>query len=49
MKQQIEKYSGVIFFYSVIVFGILALNIRFKYLNEMNLQENNIISEGARN
>lgn len=38
MKQLITKYSGAILLYSVIIFGVFALNARFKYLNENNIE-----------
>lgn len=42
MKKMLEKYSGVILLYSVIVLGVFALNARCKYLNELeNKMEGN--------
>ncbi len=41
MKKIIEKYSGVILLYSVIIFGVFALNARFKYLNELEKKGEN--------
>lgn len=39
MKKIWTKYNGVIFLYSVIIFGILAMNTRFKYLQELEMIE----------
>lgn len=39
MKKIMEKYLGVIFLYSVIFFGVILLNARFKYLNELEINE----------
>lgn len=36
MKKRLENVGGIILFYSVIVFGVLLLNLRFTYLNEIN-------------
>lgn len=36
MKKLIKKFGGVIFFYAVIVGMILALNYRFKTLNQID-------------
>lgn len=36
MKKKLENVGGIILFYSVIVFGVLLLNLRFTYLNEIN-------------
>ena len=36
MKKIMEKYSGVILLYTVIIVGVFVLNARFKYLNEMD-------------
>lgn len=41
MKKIISKYSGAIFLYSVIIVGIFALDARFKYLNEINMEGGN--------
>lgn len=46
MKKIITKYNGAILLYSVIIFGVFALNARFKYLNEVENQNNNIIAIG---
>lgn len=40
MKKIMEKYLGVILLYSVIIIGVLSLNARFKYLNELELNQN---------
>ena len=40
MKKILEKYSGVILLYSVIIVGVFALNQRFKYLNTMEMKGN---------
>lgn len=34
MKKILVKYSGAILLYTVVVIGVIALNARFKYLNE---------------
>ena len=36
MKKKLVNVGGIILFYSVIVFGVLLLNLRFTYLNEIN-------------
>lgn len=41
MKKIITKYSGAILLYSVIIFGVFALNARFKYLNEVEMKGEN--------
>lgn len=41
MKKKLMNVGGIILFYSVIIFGVLLLNLRFSYLNEIN-SENNI-------
>lgn len=48
MKKILEKYSGVILLYSVIVIGVFALNQRFKYLNTMEMkgENSNIVAIG---
>lgn len=38
MKKIINKYSGAILLYSVIIVGVFALNARFKYLNEIEMK-----------
>ena len=35
MKKIITKYSGAILLYSVVIVGVFAINVRFKYLNEI--------------
>ncbi len=40
MKKSLVNIGGAILFYSVIVFGILLLNIRFKYLNDLEIEKN---------
>lgn len=39
MKKIWKKYCGAIMLYSVIIFGVFALNARFKYLNELEITE----------
>lgn len=42
MKKTLENIGGLILFYSVIVVGVLLLNIRFSHLNNItgdNLSE----------
>lgn len=41
MKKIMEKYSGVILLYTVVIVGIFALNARFKYLNEISKEGEN--------
>lgn len=36
MKKKLTNIGGLILFYSVIIFGVLLLNIRFKQLNNIN-------------
>lgn len=36
MKKTLNNIGGLILFYSVIVIGVLLLNMRFSYLNEVN-------------
>lgn len=38
MKKILEKYSGAILLYSVIVLGVFILNARFKYLNQVDMK-----------
>ena len=40
MKKIIEEYLGVILLYSVVIVGVLSLNARFKYLNDLELNQN---------
>jgi len=42
MKKTLLNIGGVILFYSVIVVGVLLLNMRFSYLNEI---DNNNLNE----
>lgn len=39
MKKFMTKYCGAIMLYSVIILGVLVLNARFKYLNELEITE----------
>lgn len=41
MKKIIAKYNGAILLYSVIIFGVFAINARFKYLNEIEMKGEN--------
>ncbi len=41
MKKILVKYSGAILLYTAVIIGVIALNARFKYLNE-----NEIVKEG---
>ncbi len=41
MKKIVEKYSGAILLYSVILVGVILLNARFKYLNENYMEGEN--------
>ena len=43
MKKTILKYKGAILFYSVLVCGILLLNIRFDYLNHQYPKHSTIV------
>ena len=40
MKEVLKKYSGVLFFYIVIVSMILLVNARFNYLKNQELDQN---------
>ncbi len=40
MKNTLKNYGGLILFYAVIIFGVLLLNYRFNYLNNINNLEN---------
>lgn len=42
MKKTLENVGGIILFYSVIIIGVLLLNMRFEHLNNVN---NNQINE----
>lgn len=35
MKKTLKNFGGLVLFYSVIIIGVLLLNIRFSYLNEI--------------
>ena len=35
MKKMLSRFGGLILFYSVIVLGVLLLEVRFSYLNEL--------------
>lgn len=39
MKRKLMNVGGIILFYSVLVFGVLLLNLRFSYLNK-NIETN---------
>ncbi len=42
MEKKILNYGGLVLFYSVIILGVLLLNMRFSYLNQHdNLNPNN--------
>lgn len=41
MKKRIINYGGLVLFYVVIIMGILLLNMRFSYLNENTITDNN--------
>lgn len=43
MKKTLLKYKGAILFYSILVCGILLLNVRFDYLNEHQTKHSTII------
>ncbi len=36
MKKMLEKYTGILFFYLVIIGMIFIINARFNYLNKQN-------------
>ena len=36
LKSWVKDTLGIMLFYSVIVFGVIALNTRFEYLNKKN-------------
>lgn len=38
MKKTLNNIGGLILFYSVIVIGVLLLNMRFSYLNAVNTE-----------
>jgi len=41
MKKRLMNCGGLILFYSVIVAGVLLLNLRFSHLNDLNNTNNN--------
>ena len=41
MKKIINKYSGALLLYSVIILGVFVLNARFKYLNKIEMKGDN--------
>lgn len=41
MKKIITKYNGAILLYLVIIFGVFAINARYKYLNEVEMKGEN--------
>ncbi len=41
MKKVLKNVWGAILFYAVIVFGVLLLNLRFAYLNNRILNDEN--------
>ena len=40
MFRKLQNIGGLILFYSVIIFGVLLLNIRFSYINNERLDSN---------
>ena len=40
MFKKLQNIGGLILFYSVIIFGVLLLNIRFSYINNERLGSN---------
>ncbi len=40
MFKKLQNIGGLILFYSVIIFGVLLLNIRFSYINNERLDSN---------
>ena len=36
MKKNLMNIGGIILFYSIIIVGIVLLNLRFSYLNSLN-------------
>lgn len=44
MKKNLMHFGGLILFYAVIIFGVLLLEIRFAYLNELQNNNNNIVT-----
>ena len=46
MKKTLTNIGGLILFYSVIIFGVLLLNLRFEHLNniESKVIDNNYIA-----
>ena len=41
MKKVVANMGGLIMFYSIIIIGVLLLNLRFSYLNSLNNSYNN--------
>lgn len=41
MKKTLMNIGGLVLFYSVIVIGVLLLNLRFSYINEISTKNIN--------
>lgn len=40
MNNVMKKYGGLILFYGIIIVGVIMLNARFRYLNNVNAEIN---------
>lgn len=40
MKSKLKNFGGIILFYTVLIFGVLLLNLRFSYLNKIDVDNN---------
>ena len=45
MKKALINLGGIIIFYSVIVFGVIILNVRFSHLNNKDLSNISLLKE----
>lgn len=43
MSKLLKKYGGLILFYVIIVFGVLMLNARYRYLNSQVDVQNTVM------
>ncbi len=46
MKKIMRNYGVVILFYAVLIIGVFALNSRFRYLNEQNVEKHQVVAVG---
>ena len=46
MKRTLKNYGGLILFYSVLIIGVMLLEMRFEYLNNLGKTniDNNIVA-----